>query len=291
MLLNDVLEDCEINVLWLRIHNDKQDELPKAKPTVRGGYSAAKPRWHRHQFYEMHFVMRGEESYQLEDGSVLNVTPGNMVLFPCDVMHASVGASQDRCKIAFAFSVADRDMRQSSPLRLALPEEAMLYPASREMFNLFLDVMNEVSQRNAFYLDSVRILVHRLIICCARLNERSHAENPTQEERAVDGRIEEIMQYIQDHLADGITTRDVAENIHLSTRQINRLLQKEFMMNCHELIDRKKVEEAKRLLAFTDMRMEDIAIAVGYVNFFSFSKFFKRVEGMSPGLFRKSRYK
>ena len=38
------------------------------------------------------------------------------------------------------------------------------------------------------------------------------------------------------------------------------------------------------------MRIPDIATAIGFANAFSFSKFFKRMEGMPPGLFRQSRY-
>ena len=61
-------------------------------------------------------------------------------------------------------------------------------------------------------------------------------------------------------------------------------------MSCSEYIQRKKAERAKEMLSFTDMRVEDIAYALGYANVFSFIKFFKREEGMPPGLFRMSRY-
>ena len=44
------------------------------------------------------------------------------------------------------------------------------------------------------------------------------------------------------------------------------------------------------MLLHTDMSLEEIAAATGYANVFSFNKFFRRVEGLPPGLFRKSHY-
>ena len=38
------------------------------------------------------------------------------------------------------------------------------------------------------------------------------------------------------------------------------------------------------------MPLEEIATSIGYANVFSFNKFFRRVEGLPPGLFRRSHY-
>ena len=87
-----------------------------------------------------------------------------------------------------------------------------------------------------------------------------------------------------------VTLADIAQHIHISTKQINRILQRDFSLSRRDYIDRIKCEHAKDLLLHTDMPLDEIATAIGYANVFSFNKFFRRVEGLPPGLFRRSHY-
>lgn len=160
------------------------------------------------------------------------------------------------------------------------------------MLSLYLEVIQEVCARRAFYVECISTLAFRIVTCFARQQESSKGLSAKPlEQKVVDGRVREVMHFVKNHLTEDIAVTDVAQALHLSPKQINRLLQKEFMLNCSEYIEKKKAERAKDLLAFADMRLDEIATAIGYANSFSFSKFFKRVEGMPPGLFRSSRYK
>ena len=91
-------------------------------------------------------------------------------------------------------------------------------------------------------------------------------------------------------MREQVTLEDIARHIHISTKQINRILQRDFSLSGREYIDRLKCDQAKDMLLHTDMSLEEIAAATGYANVFSFNKFFRRVEGLPPGLFRKSHY-
>jgi AraC-like DNA-binding protein len=47
------------------------------------------------------------------------------------------------------------------------------------------------------------------------------------------------------------------------------------------------MEHAKRLLQQTDYTLDTISLATAYSTAFSFSRAFKRVEGVSPAVFRR----
>ena len=156
---------------------------------------------------------------------------------------------------------------------------------------ILYQILEEVSKQEMGYEEATKALVFRLVLALARLNRQ---DLPNKEalpnETRVDRRIGEIETFIHNHMSEMITPSDVAASIHISTKQINRILQNAFGMNTTEYIAHIKCAYAKHLLAFTDEPITDIATKIGYSSVFSFTKFFRRVEGMPPALFRRSRY-
>ena len=59
--------------------------------------------------------------------------------------------------------------------------------------------------------------------------------------------------------------------------------------NFKEYIDGLRLERARELLSGTDMKVEEIARAVGYDNSYSFTRFFKNNMGLTPKEFRAMR--
>ena len=87
-----------------------------------------------------------------------------------------------------------------------------------------------------------------------------------------------------------MSCNDLAERVHMSTRQLNRIIQKEFGYSLMTYVNKLRSARARDLLVNSDESISRIAAAVGFANEFSFGKFFKRMEGMTPGAFRRSRF-
>ncbi|NLN42227.1 MAG: helix-turn-helix transcriptional regulator, partial [Clostridiales bacterium] len=51
-------------------------------------------------------------------------------------------------------------------------------------------------------------------------------------------------------------------------------------------INKLRVSEAKKLLVNTDMSIKDLALLIGYNNDQTFSRVFKKLEGITPGEYR-----
>lgn len=274
-----------LSVIWLVYHDDLAEELSNPSPRPQ-------KHMHKHMFCETHACLRGTTDYAMEDGTRFHLQPGDVLFIPPDCTHMGVERSPDLSKVAFAFAITDEEGGERTELRAAMPREPACFRGTDEVYDLFEQIMSEVVGHAPFYVECIETLVFRIVALYARLlaPRREWTDFANPEKQVVDGRVRELTQYVEAHLSESIAVSDVAESLHLSAKQINRLLQKEFLMNCSEYIERKKVEKAKELLAFTDMRVEDVAAAVGYANTFSFSKFFKRAEGMAPSLFRSSRF-
>ena len=77
--------------------------------------------------------------------------------------------------------------------------------------------------------------------------------------------------------------------LHVSRKHLAAVCARELRMTPREIIVRRALLEAKRMLAFTMMTNEQIASAVGFADGAHFARVFRRREGRSPRAFRNAR--
>lgn len=98
---------------------------------------------------------------------------------------------------------------------------------------------------------------------------------------------EQIRQYIDVHYREEIRRDDLAELVYLNTDYISRIFKKETGSSISSYILQKRVEEARKLLAQSDLPINTVSIYVGYSNFSYFTKMFKENTGYSPLDYRR----
>jgi AraC-like DNA-binding protein len=99
---------------------------------------------------------------------------------------------------------------------------------------------------------------------------------------------EVLIQKIAALLGFGAISGDsLAAEVHLSRRTLDRRLSLGGT-SCAELIDEVRLSRAQRLLAAGDAPLTDIAFALGYAEQSAFTRFFKRVTGLSPRAWRQT---
>lgn len=91
------------------------------------------------------------------------------------------------------------------------------------------------------------------------------------------------------YLRDDINLLQVAEMIGVRPRFLSEYLNIMWGVNFNQFINKLRIEEAKKLIREDKSRqITDIAYATGYSSVATFSKVFKRVEGISPTTFREN---
>lgn len=98
--------------------------------------------------------------------------------------------------------------------------------------------------------------------------------------------VENVMRYIDDHYAEGLTTKKVAEQFKISPSYLCNILRKETGETFIKLLTKARLRQAKRLLKNPTMRICEISEAVGYSDYIYFYKLFKKSEGCAPRSFR-----
>lgn len=86
-----------------------------------------------------------------------------------------------------------------------------------------------------------------------------------------------------------ISTRMVSESLGIPQSRVFELLKEEYGLTFKQLINKMRIDEAKRLLKETDFKIIDIALNLGFNNVSYFNNLFKMLEGETPSDYREKR--
>ena len=92
--------------------------------------------------------------------------------------------------------------------------------------------------------------------------------------------------FISRHLAENVNLSDVAKETHVSTFYLCKIFKKATGLTFVEFRNRLRIESAKKLLLNQNLRVSEIAYAVGFQSLTQFNRLFRRVVGRSPTGFR-----
>lgn len=101
--------------------------------------------------------------------------------------------------------------------------------------------------------------------------------------------IDSVKRYIQENYQDENLCLDaVAEHFQTNSKYISKLFKKNSDVQFHDYLTGVRIEQAKELLKGSDMKIEDIYTAVGYVGRSTFIRAFKSREGITPTAYREN---
>lgn len=93
--------------------------------------------------------------------------------------------------------------------------------------------------------------------------------------------------FIQKHYRDDVSLQMVADRLQINTSYLSLIFKEASGENFIDYITRYRIDKVKELLVETDINIGQIAGEVGYNNAQQLIRVFKRVEGITPGEFRK----
>lgn len=102
-------------------------------------------------------------------------------------------------------------------------------------------------------------------------------------------KINNAVQYINEHFTDKITTEHLAQLTHLSEGYFCGVFKEATGMTAKEYINEVRIKNAEELILSTDMTIGEAAACSGFTDANYFTKMFKKVTGKTPGCLRKNR--
>lgn len=99
--------------------------------------------------------------------------------------------------------------------------------------------------------------------------------------------LDKINQYLEENYRNEISLDTVAEVVNLSTSYLSFIFKENSGLNFVDYVNQFRLKKAKELLENSSYNISQIAELSGYSSANSFSKVFKKYNGISPGQYRK----
>lgn len=99
--------------------------------------------------------------------------------------------------------------------------------------------------------------------------------------------IQKIIAYIDTDLCTDLSLKTFAKYLNVNASYLSTLFSKEVGMPLSEYVNSARIFHAKKLLLGTDLPIKSIAEQCGFADTHYFSRVFRKVEGTSPGEYRK----
>ena len=141
------------------------------------------------------------------------------------------------------------------------------------------DLLNRNVQRSVDHtIRFLEYIIRNAIEYLKRLDETQSAV----------GRVKE---YIDTHFNEDITRSDMAQIVFLNPDYLARIFKAETGQSLGAYVKERRIFEAKRLLAETNIQVKEIALRVGYDNSSYFSHVFHQYTGVTPYAYRRQKAK
>ncbi len=99
--------------------------------------------------------------------------------------------------------------------------------------------------------------------------------------------LREVKDYIDLYFAQKITLDNLSQQFFINKFYLTRLFKEQFGISVNNYLLQVRTTQAKQLLRFTDLSIEQIGQKCGLDDANYFSRMFKKMEGITPGEYRK----
>ena len=249
---------------------------------------------HTHDYVEMVYMCRGETHHRI-NGNEIVLREGELLMLGQNARQSIDPAGEDDVAVNFIvrpefFSGTLSFLgEEETPLRrfvvncIAGQSEAgfLLFhvsgvlPVQNLIENLLYTLNEEIPNRRGILQSTMGLLFAQL------LNHTDVLQFATAEQNAVLS----VLRYLEEHYTDG-SLSEMAGRLHYDLPYLSRLIRKTTGKNYTELLQEKRLSQAAWLLRNTNLRVDEIALSVGYENISYFHRLFAARFSCSPKKYR-----
>lgn len=269
-------EDCE-NLVMMPMH---QEDL-----TLHG-----------HDFFELTYITGGAAVHTLEEQEC-PIGSGDYFIVDCGSRHG-YQKSRDLTLINCLFlpEVVDetlKDCRRFDMLlrgcliryyRMSLGQSSVnriFHDNDGTVLKLMQEMLLEYRLKKLGWKQILRLKLMEILLLMLRsvIPEKYRLPESTA--------VQEILEFMDSNYQNRLTLQDFCEQNHYSLSYVSRRFKQETGLCVREYVQKIRVEKSCELLAGSDMRISEIAQAVGYEDIKFFNQVFKRLMQVSPREYRR----
>ncbi len=253
----------------------------------------------KHDYYEMVYIKKGTATFVI-DGIDVQVVPNSVVIIKPQKSHKFIVSTESCELIVLHFQLKGKKDTGGSHASLNdfmdyIEDEstgAYLYLKLGKK-NDIVYVMNRIlRERLKFQVwgDFLScLLIMELFVLLSRTLKQEWEQSAKNRNLKLHELLNIAKEYIDNNYAKELTLSQVAKYIYLSDSYFAHSFKDKFGISPKSYILKIRVEEAKALLANTDLRIADVARSVGFSSQQRFNDIFRKYTQMTPLRYRQKK--
>lgn len=253
---------------------------------------------HRHDFYEVLYLYNGS-GFHIIDSNKYEIKPPCVFFLSPGQAH-KLELSQDIRGYIFLFTAEFYLINQKNKNRLleypfffSLDQNNPPLLLNSEKDNKFIRDLFErgcgeiVKQENVSE-EIIRSLLDLILLTCNQIY-------PLDSNKVQRGKghilVKNFFSLIEENYQNNLRVNDYAEKLAVTPNHLTQMVRQITGKTSVELIQKKLIAEIKRLLLHTNLTVTEIAMQLNFPDQSYFTKFFKKITGVTPIQFRKKSMK
>jgi AraC-like DNA-binding protein len=216
-------------------------------------------------------IRQGNQSYEAKAGDIY--------VLPAGVEHLYFADKNDPwIKIWFnaAGTLTNSLLREYNPRDMVVFSDA----GGKEYFDKIHEIGKTITISGAEKHRKAAVVFHELL---QYLYDKFYGENCLYSKETF-----VIKEYLDEHVEQNISLKELAELVYLSESQVIRIFKRDVGKTPHEYCLERKLMQAENLLRNTHLMVREIAEYLGFCDEHYFSYIFKKKLGKTPLEYRKS---
>ena len=242
---------------------------------------------HSHTFYEILCCQSGNLDY-LVGTQRYRLQRGDIVIVPPGVSHRPLFLDQltepyRRMVLWVSCSFIASFTRLFPPLQTRPTHYLMRTAGTQwEMLDQYFRAAVQEAERKELGWEAA-VVVQAELLCIAMSRAAAHLPPPQSEQREL---LDEIMLYIEHHMAEKLSLEQMAQRFHVSESTISQLFRKRMDVSFYHFVTQRRLIAAKNLIQ-TGATLEQTAAEVGFGDYSNFYRAFRREYGITPAAYRQ----
>jgi len=141
----------------------------------------------------------------------------------------------------------------------------------------------EMGSQDDLQIDMLQMMLKRYLILCTRIYKQQHKIKTPKEELDL---VREFNFLVEKNFKTHHSVAAYASLLNRSPKTLSNLFSQMDAKTPLQYIQERKMLEARRLLHYSTLSIKEIAYELGYEDIQTFSRFFKRHEGIAPSEFK-----
>ncbi len=247
-------------------------------------YSGIMDKFFIHDIAEICYVISGEGTLYIKKGNIKEEFPvkaGDMYIINPYVPHWEYVEKSQKYTY-YIVGVANFKMPLVDGENVYKPVKV---PQNSALIRQLDCIFEEQTKQTVDFENAVQLYFQLLLIEIQRFYQKELEVSKLAKNRVA----AQIKEFIEANFAGEISTKFIAGYFGKKLNTIEVLFKREYGISIQSFILQLRIENAKRMLEYDNLSIMEISSHAGFYNPTYFARYFRKVVGMSPSAYRKSK--